>query len=63
MKSNVCKINKESKDLTILYVILAVLFQPFFKLALGREMWNGVDVLVAILLIYRIYKSLKTKEE
>jgi len=54
---------KESKDLTILYIFLAVLFQPFFKLALGREMWNIVDVLVAIFLTYRIYKNLKNKEE
>ena len=30
---------------------LAVLFQPFFKIALGRGVWNVVDVLVAILLL------------
>lgn len=55
--------SKESKDMTILYIILAILFQPFFKLALGREMWNIVDVLVAIFLIYRVYKSIKNKDE
>jgi hypothetical protein len=55
--------SKESKDMTILYIILAVLFQPFFKLALGREMWNIVDVLVAIFLIYRVYKNIKNKDE
>lgn len=33
---------------TIAYVVLAVLFQPFFKIALGREIWNVIDVIVAI---------------
>lgn len=30
---------------------LALLFQPFVKIAIGRTMWNIVDVAVAILLI------------
>ena len=30
---------------------LALLFQPFYKIALGRTMWNVVDVIVAIGLI------------
>lgn len=37
--------------LTITFASLALLFQPFIKIALGRMMWNIVDVLVAILLI------------
>jgi len=28
----------------IIYGGLALLFQPFFKIALGRELWNIVDV-------------------
>jgi hypothetical protein len=32
----------------IIYGGLALLFQPFFKIALGREMWNIVDVVVGI---------------
>ena len=55
--------DKESKDLSILYIILAVLFQPFFKLALGREIWNVVDVLVAIFLAYRVYANIKNKKD
>ena len=31
--------------------LLALLFQPFLKIALGRTIWNVIDVLVAILLI------------
>ena len=30
---------------------LALLFQPFFKVVLGRTVWNVVDVLVAIFLV------------
>lgn len=43
---------KENKvTLAVIFGTLALLFQPFFKIALGRTMWNIVDVLVAILLI------------
>ena len=40
---------------------LALLFQPFVKIALGRTMWNIVDVIVAILLIVIWYKERKEK--
>lgn len=33
------------------FIVLALLFQPLYKIALGRVVWNVVDVLVAILLI------------
>lgn len=35
----------------ILYGALALLFQPFMKIALGREMWNIVDVVVSVALL------------
>ena len=42
----------------IVYGTLALVFQPFFKLALGRELWNVVDVIVgAGLIISVFYKS------
>ncbi|AFL83007.1 hypothetical protein Belba_0344 [Belliella baltica DSM 15883] len=44
----------------IVYGGLALLFQPFFKIALGRDIWNIVDVVVAIGLIVSIF--LKPKE-
>jgi hypothetical protein len=40
---------------TIIYITFAVLFQPFFKIALGRELWNIVDVIVAIWLLLTIW--------
>lgn len=39
----------------IIYGGLALLFQPFFKIALGREMWNIVDVVIGIGLIISIF--------
>jgi hypothetical protein len=39
----------------IIYVCLAILFQPLIKIALGRVVWNAVDVIVAIGLILSIF--------
>ncbi len=44
----------------IIYGSLALLFQPFFKIALGREIWNIVDVIVGIGLLISIF--MKPKE-
>jgi len=40
---------------TIIYAALALLFQPFFKIALGRDLWNIVDVVVAIGLLITLF--------
>lgn len=41
---------------------VALLFQPFFKIYLGRDLWNIVDVILAIvLLVYTIAIALKHK--
>jgi hypothetical protein len=46
----------------IIYGMLALLFQPFFKLALGRELWNVVDVIVGMgLLISLVAKPREEK--
>ena len=42
-----------------IFAALTFLFQPFFKIALGRVMWNVVDVVVAIGLIYLVATSFK----
>ena len=46
------KANKN--EVAIAYGTLALLFQPFLKIALGRTMWNIVDVIVAGILILTI---------
>ena len=45
----------ENKTLAIIYGALALLFQPFLKIALGRELWNIVDVIVAVGLIISLF--------
>lgn len=52
---------KENMSLTITFAGLALLFQPFVKIALGRTIWNIVDVIVAVLLILLLLNS-KRKE-
>jgi hypothetical protein len=44
----------------IIYGGLALLFQPFFKISLGRQMWNVVDIVVGIGLLISIF--MKPKE-
>lgn len=45
--------------LTVTFASLALLFQPFIKIALGRTIWNVVDVIVAILLMLLWMKERK----
>jgi hypothetical protein len=49
---------KNQRDL-IIFIVLALLFQPFEKIALGRELWNVVDVVVAVYLIFNVIESRK----
>ncbi len=45
---------QQNKSEMIMYIGLALLFQPFVKVALGRTIWNLVDVLVGIGLLASI---------
>lgn len=40
--------SKEQRGMAYTFGALALLFQPFFKIALGRGLWNVVDVIVGI---------------
>ena len=56
------KANEQDKNTEmIVYGALALLFQPFFKIALGREMWNIVDLIVGIGLLGSLILN-KTKK-
>jgi hypothetical protein len=50
---------KGGKTATIIYIALAILFQPLIKIALGRELWNIIDVAAGIGLIISIFVSSK----
>ena len=53
----------ENKAYVIVYGTLALLFQPFFKIALGRELWNVVDVIVGIGLIISFFINKQQKKD
>jgi len=48
------KKNENEKEMFI-YGGLALLFQPFLKIPLGRELWNIVDILVGLGLIISLF--------
>jgi hypothetical protein len=43
------------KTEAIIYVCLAILFQPLIKIALGRQIWSIVDLFVGVGLIFSIF--------
>jgi len=47
--------NKSLNSTVIIYLALALLFQPFIKVSLGRTIWNIVDVVVSVGLIISIF--------
>jgi hypothetical protein len=61
----ILEFQKRNTNGLIIYVVLALLFQPFVKVALERELWNIIDVSVAIGLIintiYTFYKNPRNK--
>lgn len=50
-----------AKTEAIIYVVLAILFQPIIKISFGRELWNIIDLIVAIGLVFSIF--IKRKPE
>ena len=42
---------KENKTEMIIYIGLALLFQPIIKISLGRSLWNMIDAIVGFYLI------------
>lgn len=47
----------QNKTEMILFIGLALLFQPFIKVALGRQIWNIVDVIIGIGLIMSVFRK------
>jgi len=43
------------------YIALALLFQPIIKIALGRILWNIVDVIVGVGLLLSLTTTKKEK--
>ena len=41
----------------VVWISSLILINPIFKISLGRDIWNIVDIIWVILLIYSIYKT------
>jgi hypothetical protein len=53
---------KKNQVYFVLWLSSAILINPIFKIALGRTIWNIVDVIWAILLIASIFMHEKDKK-
>lgn len=47
----------------IIWLSSAILINPIFKIAIGREIWNIVDIIWSILLIVSIFIKTENKEK
>ena len=54
---------QHKKGLAITFSIVAVLFQPFIKFTLGREIWLIVDILVGGFLLALVFKDKLIKKQ
>lgn len=52
---------QSNKNEVFIYIALAILFQPFIKIALGRTIWNIVDLVVGFGLVLSLFKNKITK--
>ena len=50
-------LSHKNKTLAITFAVVALIFQPFLRIPLGRELWMIVDVAVALLLIVLVAKK------
>lgn len=56
--------NQQGKQVELfVFGALALLFQPFMKVSLGRELWNVVDVIVGIGLLVSAFRKQTLKLE
>ena len=54
---------RESKTEMIIFICLAILFQPLIKILLGRTIWNIVDLIVGFSLLASIFTKQKIANE
>lgn len=54
--------DENNKNEVFVYVALALLFQPFIKIALGRTIWNIVDVIIGVGLLLSLMTTKKNSK-
>ncbi|MEO9512138.1 MAG: DUF6804 family protein [Flavobacteriaceae bacterium] len=53
---------EKHKNWFLIWLVSAILINPIFKIALGRELWNIIDIIWAILLTISIFIKKETKK-
>lgn len=53
---------QNKKNEVFFYIALAILFQPFVKIDLGRTLWNIIDVIVGVGLLISLLKTKKNSK-
>ena len=48
---------KGNKGLLVFWLSSALLINPIFKISLGRELWNVIDILWAVILVLTAFMS------
>jgi len=57
------KANEQGRKIeAIIFVCLTILFQPLIKIALGRQLWNIVDVVVGTGLLISLFFDKKQNQ-
>jgi hypothetical protein len=59
----VSEMDNRNKGMLYFYIASAVLINPIFKIALGRELWNVVDVIWAVALLASLFFGKEVKSE
>lgn len=52
---------QSNKNAMFVYMALAILFQPFIKVALGRTIWKSIDVITAVGMLLSITQKKEVK--
>lgn len=53
---------KKNKNWFIIWLSSAILINPIFKIAIGKELWNIIDIVWAILLLTSLLIEYKRKD-
>jgi len=51
---------KNDNSYSYIFAVLAILFQPFLKIHLGKEIWDIIDVIVGVGLLITIFWKQKS---
>lgn len=55
--------SRKDKTLMIIWILFALLINPFFKVALGRTVWNIIDVIWAVILVFTLFIKAPSKDD